>query len=83
MSAVNRRVFLGTMGAALLSARYAAAAAMERIGVELYTVRGDLEKDFVKVAKSYSARKRIAYGAWREFGVTPDVLKKAGITRGS
>jgi hypothetical protein len=42
-----------------------------------------LEKDFVKVAKSYSARKGISYGAWREFGVSPEVLKKAGITRGS
>ncbi len=42
-----------------------------------------LEKDFVKVAKSYSARKGISYGAWREFGVTPEVLKKAGISRGS
>jgi methylphosphotriester-DNA--protein-cysteine methyltransferase len=42
-----------------------------------------LEKDFVKVAKPYSARKRISYGAWREFGVSPEVLKKAGITRGS
>ncbi len=42
-----------------------------------------LEKDFVKVAKSYSAKKGISYGAWREFGVGPDVLKKAGISRGS
>jgi hypothetical protein len=42
-----------------------------------------LEKEFVKVAKDYSARKGISYGAWREFGVTPEVLKKAGITRGS
>jgi hypothetical protein len=42
-----------------------------------------LEKDFVKVAKEYSARKGISYGAWREFGVTPEVLKKAGITRGT
>ena len=42
-----------------------------------------LEKDFVKVAKSYSAKKGISYGAWREFGVPPEVLKKAGITRGS
>jgi hypothetical protein len=40
-----------------------------------------LEKEFAKVAKSYSAKKRISYGAWREFGVPPDVLKKAGITR--
>lgn len=42
-----------------------------------------LEKDFVKVAKAYSKRKGISYGAWREFGVSPEVLKKAGITRGS
>jgi hypothetical protein len=42
-----------------------------------------LEKEFVKVAKAFSERKRISYGAWREFGVAPDVLKRAGITRGS
>ena len=41
-----------------------------------------LEKEFVKVAKSYSTKKRISYGAWREFGVPPEALKKAGITRG-
>ena len=40
-----------------------------------------LEKEFVKVAKAYSAKKKISYGAWREFGVPPEVLKKAGITR--
>jgi hypothetical protein len=42
-----------------------------------------LEKEFVKVAKDYSAKKKISYGAWREFGVPPEVLKKAGITRGA
>jgi hypothetical protein len=42
-----------------------------------------LEKEFIKVAKSYSAKKGISYGAWREFGVEPDVLKKAGVTRGA
>jgi hypothetical protein len=42
-----------------------------------------LEKDFVKVAKEYSGKKRISYGAWREFGVSPEALKKAGITRGA
>ena len=44
---------------------------------------GDLEKEFSKVAKSYSTKKKISYGAWREFGVPPEVLKKAGITRGA
>jgi hypothetical protein len=43
---------------------------------------GNLEKEFSKVAKSYSQKKKISYGAWREFGVPPEVLKKAGITRG-
>jgi len=42
-----------------------------------------LEKDFVRVAKAYSAKKNISYGAWREFGVPPETLKKAGITRSS
>jgi hypothetical protein len=41
----------------------------------------DLERDFVKVAKPYAQRKGITYGAWREFGVSPEVLKKAGISR--
>jgi hypothetical protein len=42
-----------------------------------------LERDFVKVAKPYAQRKGITYGAWREFGVSPEVLKKAGISRGA
>ena len=40
-----------------------------------------LEAEFVKVAKSYSARKGIEYASWRELGVGADVLKKAGVTR--
>jgi hypothetical protein len=57
--------------------------------VELATRQGGggdiaaAEKEFVKVAKAYSARKGISYGAWREFGVSPEVLKRAGITRGA
>jgi hypothetical protein len=42
-----------------------------------------LERDFVNVAKGYAQRKGISYAAWRELGVAPDVLRKAGITRGS
>lgn len=37
------------------------------------------ETRFVKVAKSFSERNDITYDAWREFGVTPAVLKRAGI----
>ncbi len=40
-----------------------------------------LETAFVKTAKSYAKRKGISYAAWRELGVTPEVLKRAGITR--
>jgi hypothetical protein len=40
-----------------------------------------LETDFVSVAKEYSQRKGISYAAWREVGVEPAVLKKAGVTR--
>ena len=39
------------------------------------------EKRFIQVARSFSARNDITYDAWREFGVTPTVLKKAGIER--
>jgi hypothetical protein len=42
-----------------------------------------LEREFVKVARGYAQRKGISYAAWRELGVAPDVLRKAGITRGT
>lgn len=41
----------------------------------------DLEKSFVKVAKSYAERRGLTYTAFREVGVPPQVLKDAGITR--
>ncbi len=42
----------------------------------------ELEKGFIASAKTYSARKGISYAAWREIGVSAEVLKKAGINRG-
>ena len=42
-----------------------------------------LEDEFVRVAKEYSAAKGYSYAAWREIGVTADVLRKAGISRSS
>ena len=48
-------------------------------GVDL----GDLESEFVKVAKSYAARKGISYAAFRQVGVPASVLKEAGISRGA
>jgi hypothetical protein len=40
-----------------------------------------LEKDFIKIAKSYARRNGISYVAFREMGVSADVLKAAGIGR--
>lgn len=40
-----------------------------------------LEADFVGVAKSYSAGKKISYQSWRDVGVEASVLKQAGISR--
>lgn len=39
------------------------------------------EAKFVKVARSFSMRNDITYDAWREFGVSDAVLKKAGIAK--
>lgn len=40
-----------------------------------------LEDDFVSVASDYGRRKGITYASWREAGVSPSVLRRAGITR--
>ncbi len=40
-----------------------------------------LEAEFVAQAKSYGSRKGISYAAWRELGVSADVLRKAGVSR--
>ena len=42
-----------------------------------------IEQDFVDAAAAYSKRKGISYAAWRELGVEPVVLKRAGISRAS
>lgn len=42
---------------------------------------GELEREFLKVAKTYSERKGISYKAWRTVGVSAPVLKAAGIKR--
>lgn len=42
---------------------------------------GALEKDFVASAAAYAKRKGISYGAFRSVGVSPAVLRAAGISR--
>ena len=44
---------------------------------------GALEEDFVGSAKPYGQRKGITYAAWRQPGVDPGVLRRAGIKRGA
>jgi hypothetical protein len=56
-------------------------AELERRGADSGPDLANLERDFVKHAKSYGAAKGISYGAWREIGVPSKVLKAAGITR--
>jgi uncharacterized protein YicC (UPF0701 family) len=41
-----------------------------------------LEDEFVAAAAPYGARKGITYAAWRQLGVDPGVLRRAGIKRG-
>jgi len=43
----------------------------------------ELEDEFVKAAPDYSRRKGITYAAWREAGIDPAVLRRAGIRRGA
>lgn len=40
-----------------------------------------LEEDFVASAAGYGSRRGITYSAWRASGVTPAVLRRAGIGR--
>ena len=40
-----------------------------------------LERHFVAAARTYSLRKGITYAAWRELGVPPATLRRAGIAR--
>jgi len=42
----------------------------------------ELEDAFVAAAEPYGRRKGITYGAWREAGIDPSVLRRAGIRRG-
>ena len=63
----------------LTQKRYDLLAESERLSARVDIT--DVEKQFVKVAKSYAARNGISYGAFRTLGVPADVLKKAGISR--
>lgn len=61
----------------------------ERMNLENELAVGDnavdlasLEEGFVEAAGPYGQRKGITYAAWRQAGVDPGVLRRAGIRRG-
>ena len=61
----------------------------ERMNLQNELAAGDnsvdlasLEEGFVESAAPYGQRKGITYAAWREAGVDPGVLRRAGIRRG-
>jgi hypothetical protein len=53
----------------------------ERLRVAQVKDLTTLEKQFVKVAQAYGARKGISYATWRAAGVSANVLQAAGISR--
>ena len=55
-------------------------AAIEALSVE--PDMASVEEGFVTHAANYGQRKGIQYATWREFGVSTDMLARAGITRG-
>jgi hypothetical protein len=82
---------------AKIDGRIAGASAANRLGLiqERFDLKRDLaalqaeagvdiaalEASFVAVAPAYGKRKGISYAAWREAGVSAEVLRKAGISR--
>jgi sugar phosphate isomerase/epimerase len=84
MTTLDRRTFLGTVGVAALTFRPALAEAIKRVGVQLYTVRTLLEKDFDGTLAQVAAigYKEVEFAGY--FGRTPqqvrDALKKLGLT---
>ena len=55
-------------------------AAIEALQVE--PDMASVEAGFVEHAASYGQRKGIQYATWREFGVTPEILARAAVSRG-
>jgi len=84
MNSLDRRTFLGTLGAGMLAARASFASSVKNVGVQLYTVRTDLEKDFDGTLAKVAAigYKEVEFAGY--FNHTPQqvraILKKHGLT---
>ncbi|HMC76385.1 MAG TPA: sugar phosphate isomerase/epimerase [Vicinamibacterales bacterium] len=81
---IDRRTFLATVGAAVVVPRLTAAASIRRPGMQLYTVRTLLEKDFDGTLAKIRAigYREVEFAGY--FGHTPkqvrDTLKRHGLT---
>ena len=81
MTMLDRRTFIetsiGAMGAAVLAARPAMAASIKKVGMQLYTVRTELEKDFDGTLAKVAAigYKEVEFAGY--FGRTPQEVKAA------
>jgi sugar phosphate isomerase/epimerase len=77
MMTIDRRTFIGTMGAALLAARRAAAASIPRLGAQLYTVRTEMQKDFDGTLAKVAAIgfKEVEFAGY--FNQTPPQVREA------
>lgn len=82
MTKIDRRTFVGTVAAAAFAARSGFADSVKRVGVQLYTVRTDLEKDFDGTLAKVAAigYKEIEFAGY--FGHTPQQVKQALTSHG-
>jgi sugar phosphate isomerase/epimerase len=81
---IDRRTFLGALGAACVGARSASAETVQRVGLQLYTVRSLLEKDFERTIAQVAAigYKEVEFAGYydRTPAQVKDVLAKNGLT---
>ena len=84
MTKIDRRVFLGTVGAAALAPRALWAASIKKVGMQLYTVRGDLQKDFDGTLGKVAAigYKEVEFAGYfgRSAPEVRDTLKRHGLS---
>jgi len=75
MTTIDRRSFLAACSASVLAALYGFAASITNVGVQLYTVRTDLEKDFEGTLAKVAAigYKEVEFAGY--FGHTPQQVK--------
>jgi len=84
MTTIDRRTFIGTVGAAVLAARPAMADTIKKVGMQLYTVRADLGKDFDGTLGRVAAigYKEVEFAGYqgRSAYEVRDVLKRHGLS---